>query len=82
MNKSHDAVTRRGIEFLKVRREMSLIDVGCGGGKNIENLVQMVPVGMVTGVGHPRAWSCFHLINERSFDDNRVSVWTLSSSPR
>jgi len=74
MNKSHDAVTRRGIEFLEARQEMNIIDVGCGGGKNLENLAQMVPVGRVTSVNHPRAWSSFHLINERSFDDNGVSV--------
>jgi len=74
MNKSHDAVTRRGIEFLEARREMNLIDVGCGGGKILGDLAHMFSVGRVTVVDHPWVWSHFHLINERSYDDNRVSV--------
>jgi SAM-dependent methyltransferase len=54
MNRSHEGVTLWGLQFLDVSGGGRLLDIGCGGGRNLRNLTRIYPDSMVVGVDHSR----------------------------
>jgi SAM-dependent methyltransferase len=52
MNQSHDGLTDWGLEHVALGNAVSILDVGCGGGRTIQKLAAAVPGGRVHGVDY------------------------------
>jgi len=75
MNKSHDEVTRWGIQFLDTGRGKDLLDVGCGGGRNLRNLAEKCPDARVVGVDHSRDMVALsRQVNMDLLNEGRIEV--------
>jgi len=54
MNMSHSGVTDWGLGHVRIEKEFTILDVGCGGGRTIEKLAGMAARGMVYGVDYAK----------------------------
>ncbi|HKE55271.1 MAG TPA: class I SAM-dependent methyltransferase [Pyrinomonadaceae bacterium] len=52
MNHSHSGVTDWGLTHVRVEKQSSVLDVGCGGGRTIQKLAAMASEGTVFGVDY------------------------------
>jgi len=52
MNRSHSALTDWGLTHVRIERDFSILDVGCGGGRTIEKLAMLAADGKVRGVDY------------------------------
>ena len=50
MNRRHRPLYLWGLSFLDIRPGMRILDIGCGGGANIAEMLRRCPEGMVYGV--------------------------------
>jgi ubiquinone/menaquinone biosynthesis C-methylase UbiE len=55
MNRSHRGLSRWGLGDLAIPPGSAILDVGCGGGKTIQELARAVPDGTVAGVDYSTA---------------------------
>lgn len=54
MNSGHDPMAKWGLSFLEIGKADEILDIGCGGGKNIENLLARTE-GHVHGIDYSEA---------------------------
>lgn len=81
MNRSHKAVTRWGLKFLDIGEGDRLLDMGCGGGHNLKNLVRMSPYAKVLGVDYSRDMvSLSRKLNRTLVRSGRLEVLEASVS--
>jgi ubiquinone/menaquinone biosynthesis C-methylase UbiE len=52
MNVGHTVISKWGISYLRLPPNASVLDIGCGGGANIQRLLTMCPDGRVCGVDY------------------------------
>jgi len=52
MNKSHSPLTNWGLEHVRIEKEFTILDVGCGGGRTIQKLAARAPEGKVFGIDY------------------------------
>lgn len=52
MNTGHAALSKWGFSYIHVSHDASVLDIGCGGGANIKQLLKMTPHGKVMGVDY------------------------------
>jgi ubiquinone/menaquinone biosynthesis C-methylase UbiE len=52
MNKGHAELAKWGLSFLKLEVDMDILDVGCGGGANVNYFAQIVSKGKIIGVDY------------------------------
>lgn len=50
MNAGHGPLSQWGFSHIHVANDAAVLDIGCGGGANIQRLLQMSPYGRVLGV--------------------------------
>jgi SAM-dependent methyltransferase len=55
MNSSHLGVTTWGLQQVSIAPDAHILDVGCGGGKTIQRLLELAPEGRVSGVDYAGA---------------------------
>lgn len=55
MNRSHRSLTEWGLTHVTVGPRDTILDVGCGGGKTIQRLLELAPEGKVYGVDYSAA---------------------------
>ena len=55
MNTRHDAMALWALDHLQVSGEQTALDIGCGGGKNISNLLNLLPEAKVFGIDYSSA---------------------------
>lgn len=55
MNTSHLGVTTWGLKHIPFERHFTVLDVGCGGGRTIQQLLACAPTGRVYGVDYAEA---------------------------
>jgi ubiquinone/menaquinone biosynthesis C-methylase UbiE len=70
MNRSHAHLTSWGLEHVRIGKADTILDVGCGGGRTIQRLAEMAPLGKVQGVDYSDA----SVAASRNF--NRAAVET------
>ena len=81
MNVSHAGVTGWGLKHVEVKRDFTILDVGCGGGKTIQTLAAMAGDGKVYGVDYSAASVAMSRdTNARSIAAGRVDVREASVS--
>jgi SAM-dependent methyltransferase len=75
MNKEHEAVTLWALNKVKIASDGIILDVGCGGGKTINRLAQLVPHGKVFGVDISSDMVEYSKeLNEELIAQNRVQI--------
>jgi len=55
MNRSHAELARWGISHLSIAEDYKILDIGCGGGANVNSFAKMVPQGKVIGIDYSEA---------------------------
>jgi SAM-dependent methyltransferase len=52
MNSSHSSVTDWGLRYVGIGKDLTVLDVGCGGGRTIQKLAAIATQGKVYGVDY------------------------------
>ena len=76
MNAGHSSISKWGLNLIPKEKQFNNIaDIGCGGGKNIERLLNMYPEAMVTGVDYSKESVEKSIrLNKQACIDHRVEV--------
>lgn len=81
MNMSHSGMTDWGLGAVKVERNFTTLDVGCGGGRTIQKLAAIATEGMVCGVDFSDgSVAAARAKNARSIESGRVEIRKASVS--
>lgn len=77
----HEELANWGLSHLDVRATDAVLDIGCGGGANIERLLAHAPKGHVSGVDYsPVSVEASRRHNERAIAEGRCAVFEGNSS--
>jgi ubiquinone/menaquinone biosynthesis C-methylase UbiE len=52
MNAGHKGISEWGLSHLNVAKDAVALDIGCGGGANVQRLLRMCPEGRVEGIDY------------------------------
>lgn len=55
MNRTHSSLTDWGLKQLPLRRNDTILDVGCGGGRTVQKLATLAPEATVCGLDYSKA---------------------------
>src|SRR5262249_15233128 len=81
MNASHAAVTQWGLSHVAIGEDLTILDVGCGGGQTVDRLASIATRGKVYGVDYSEASVAMaREINERAIAEGRVDIEQASVS--
>lgn len=84
MNESHSRVTVWGLSHVSIEPAFTILDVGCGGGRTIERLASMAPLGRVNGIDYSdESVAVARETNQHAIQQGRVDVQlgTVSQLP-
>jgi SAM-dependent methyltransferase len=84
MNSTHYAMTQWALRHLPLATDSVVLDVGCGGGRTIQQLALLAPAGKVSGIDYSAASvAVARRTNARAIDAGRVDirVGSVSSLP-
>ena len=69
MNKSHESMARWGVSHFEIKEDDRILDIGCGGGKNIQRFAEQISDnGRVVGIDYSE------VSVEKSIELNRKSI--------
>src|SRR5262245_46459874 len=75
MNRSHSRLTDWGLTGVRIDKDFSILDVGCGGGRTIQKLAAIATDGKVCGVDYsPASVATARRTNARAVTDGRVGI--------
>ena len=75
MNKGHAALAEWGLSNIKLNADMKILDVGCGGGANINSFAKIVTNGKVFGIDYsPTSVEVSKEVNKEFLDEGRVEI--------
>jgi ubiquinone/menaquinone biosynthesis C-methylase UbiE len=81
MNVSHAAVTQWGLTHVAIGEDLTILDVGCGGGRTVDRLASIVTRGKVYGVDFSEASvATARETNQRAIALGRVDIEQASVS--
>lgn len=81
MNKGHSDLTDWAIGHLDIKRDFTILDVGCGGGKTVNKLSSMIGNGKVYGVDYSELCvSKSEKLNKKDILCNKVFISQASVS--
>lgn len=79
MNRSHSALTDWGLAQVRIAKDFTILDVGCGGGRTINKLAQSAPAGTVVGIDYAQGSVAASVsTNHTLIDAGRVGVFLAS----
>lgn len=52
MNRGHSDISKWGLSHLQIKSDAKALDIGCGGGANVQRLLAMCPQGHIEGVDY------------------------------
>ncbi len=70
MNSGHNPHSKWGLGHLDLSKAKKILDIGCGGGKNIKNMLTLAPEAMVCGMDYSPA----SVNKSRQFNSAAVSA--------
>jgi ubiquinone/menaquinone biosynthesis C-methylase UbiE len=75
MNKGHKPLTLWGLTHVVIKPDSVILDVGCGGGKTVNQLAQQAPLGKVFGIDHSAEMVKYsRKVNRKLIAENRVEI--------
>ncbi len=75
MNKGHASLAVWGLSNIKLRADMKILDVGCGGGANINSFAKIVTNGKVFGIDYsPTSVEVSKEVNKEYLHEGRVEI--------
>jgi len=81
MNKGHAGLAEWGLSNIRLKVDMYVLDVGCGGGVNIKNFAKVVTKGKVFGVDYSAASvEVSKEVNKEYINSGRVEIHHSSVS--
>lgn len=73
MNKEHEKLAMWGRSYLEIKKEYTILDLGCGGGRNIEYF--LTKANKVYGIDHsPTSIKMASKINMQAIKDGRCQI--------
>ena len=81
MNISHASLAEWGSSHIKLRKDMIILDVGCGGGANINHFAQITTSGRVFGIDYsPTSVKVSKEVNKKYIEEGIVEIRESSVS--
>ena len=81
MNKSHEMMAQWGVSHFNILPDNIILDIGCGGGKNIERYAKLISTGKVIGIDYSEISVEKSIeINKKAIDAGKVDVIQASVS--
>ena len=81
MNKGHAALAEWGLSNTKLKVDMDILDVGCGGGANINNFAKVVTEGKVFGIDYsPASVEVSKEVNKEFINNGHIEIYHSSVS--
>ncbi|MBO7719731.1 MAG: class I SAM-dependent methyltransferase [Methanosphaera sp.] len=76
MNNHHEVISNYAMESIELMEDAKIIDIGCGGGVNIEKFLKRCPGGVVDGLDYS-SLSVAESIkrNKKAVDDGRCHIY-------
>ena len=76
MNKSHETMARWGVSHFNIDETDKILDIGCGGGKNLERFAKQIGKdGCVVGIDYSEVSVEKSIdLNKQAIDDGKVKV--------
>lgn len=76
MNLWNTPLSLWGLSEVSLAEDAEILDIGCGGGKNLRRLLEKAPKGHVSGIDSSfRAVDFSYRLNEEAIRDGRISVY-------
>ena len=82
MNKSHESMARWGVSHFEIKEDDKILDIGCGGGKNIQRFAEQISDnGRVVGIDYSEVSVEKSIeLNRKSIENGNVNVLQASVS--
>ena len=75
MNKSHETMAQWGVSHFEINDNDRILDIGCGGGKNIERFANQITTGKVIGLDYSEvSVEKSSKLNEKAIEEGKVEV--------
>lgn len=75
MNREHFELTTWGLNQVTIDPSYVILDVGCGGGKTINRLSQLVPQGKAYGIDYsPDMVTYAKKVNKKLIEENKIEI--------
>jgi ubiquinone/menaquinone biosynthesis C-methylase UbiE len=75
MNREHYELTSWGLAYVTINPNFTILDLGCGGGKTINRLAELVPNGKVYGIDHsPDMVAYAQKLNKTYIEQGKVEI--------
>ncbi|MDR1035491.1 MAG: class I SAM-dependent methyltransferase [Deltaproteobacteria bacterium] len=75
MNRGHTPLSKWGLARLETGPDFHVLDIGCGGGKNIARLLERIPLGKVFGLDiSPTSVKASVSLNRKAVLDGRADI--------
>lgn len=75
MNKSHETMAQWGVSHFEINDNDRILDIGCGGGKNIERFAKQITTGKVIGLDYSEvSVEKSSKLNEKAIEEGKVEV--------
>lgn len=76
MNNHHEIISNYAMECIELSGDSKVIDIGCGGGVNIEKFLKRCPEGIVDGLDYSKLSVAESVKrNQKAVDDGRCHVY-------
>ena len=81
MNRSHSGLTNWGLSHLRIEKQFTILDVGCGGGATVGKLAAIAPEGVVHGIDYSAGSAAVaSSVNRDLIKNGRVNIQQASVS--
>ena len=75
MNESHESMAVWGVSHFEVNEDDIILDIGCGGGRNLERFAEQIDSGKVVGIDYSEvSVEKSADLNEKAIEEGKVEV--------
>ena len=75
MNESHERMAQWGVSHFEINGDDLILDIGCGGGRNLERFAEQITTGKVVGLDYSEVSVEKSIeLNQKAVDEGKVEV--------